>query len=71
MDPGMLTSVKSNLMSAFASKNRRASSAFSASNTRYPASKNMLDAPIRSNTSSSTTTIRVLGEISVIGGNKL
>jgi len=45
MEPGMLMSVKSDLMSASVSKNRRASSAFPASSTRYPASKEHVGCP--------------------------
>ena len=68
--PGMLTSVKSSLMSASVSKNRRASSALSASSTGYPASMNMSDAPIRSKTSSSTTRTAAGEGESVTDGNQ-
>jgi hypothetical protein len=70
IEPGMLTSVKSSPMSASVSRNRRASSAFPASSTRYPASKNMSHAPIRSKTSSSTTRTTAWEVKSVTGGNQ-
>jgi len=70
IEPAMLTSVKSIPMSASVSKNRRASSAFPASSTRYPASVNMPDAPIRSKTSSSTTRIAAWEGEPVTDGNQ-
>ena len=72
IDPGMLTSVKSSLTSAFVSKSRSASAALPASTTRYPAWVNMSEAPMRSSASSSTTITRACeGDLSMGSNGQL